>query len=125
MTDHLLLYDGLCAICTRSTVWIRRLDRAHRIACTPYQQFDLDRVPGLTFADCERAMQLILPDGRILTGGAAGRYLLRRNGLTWPLGAVAELPIARQVFDAVYEAIARNRRRLGTCDGDTCSRHMS
>ena len=58
------------------------------------------------------AMQLVLPDGRVVGGADAVPELMRRiRGLGW-LTAVFALPGVRPVARRLYAWIARNRMRI-------------
>jgi predicted DCC family thiol-disulfide oxidoreductase YuxK len=58
------------------------------------------------------AMQLVLPEGRVVAGADAVPELLRRiRGLGW-LATVFALPGVRPLARHVYAWIARNRMRI-------------
>src|SRR6478672_810226 len=65
----LLVYDGDCAFCR---IWIefwRRLTGG-QIAFAPYQEV-ADRFPQIPRENFQRAVQLILPDGEVLSAAHA------------------------------------------------------
>ena len=105
----LVVYDGECGFCTSTARRLRRLDRAGRLRFRPLQD---DRVyaedPRLDRRTCERTVHLVAEDGTIHAGGAALREAAARVGagrVTWILA----LPVARQVTEAAYRLVARNR----------------
>jgi len=116
-----LLYDGDCGFCTR---WSRRLaawDRAGRIEQLPYQaRAALPGIPPITDEALDRALHVILPDGTVAAGARGVIALL--PWLPWgrPLGWLARLPGVAWLADRIYEAVARNRHRLGG-RGDACA----
>ena len=58
------------------------------------------------------AMQLALPDGRVVAGADAVPELLARvRGLGW-LAAVFAIPAIRPLSSGMYAWIARNRMRI-------------
>ena len=70
------------------------------------------RFPLITDATCMTAMQLVLPDGRVLAGADAAPEILRRiPRWRWVAGIFA-LPGARPFARRAYAWIARNRMRL-------------
>jgi predicted DCC family thiol-disulfide oxidoreductase YuxK len=70
------------------------------------------RFPQVAEEACMSAMQLVLADGRVLSGADAVPELLRRiRGWGWVAGMFA-LPGARPVGRRVYAWIARNRMRI-------------
>jgi predicted DCC family thiol-disulfide oxidoreductase YuxK len=113
-----LIYDGDCAMCRASALWLMRLALAGgQLEILPCRSAPRRaRYPHITDEACMMAMQLVLPDGRTLAGADAVPELLRRiRGLGW-LATVFALPGARPLSRRVYAWIARNRMRL------SCSR---
>jgi predicted DCC family thiol-disulfide oxidoreductase YuxK len=76
-----------------------------------------ERFPQVSDEACMRAMQLVLPDGRILSGADAVPGLLRRvRGWRW-VASLFGLPPLLPVTRRVYAWIARNRMRLSCRPG--------
>ena len=70
------------------------------------------RFPQVDEAACLAAMQLVLPDGTVLSGADAVPELLRRiPRWRWVAGVFA-LPGLRPLARRVYAWIARNRMQL-------------
>jgi predicted DCC family thiol-disulfide oxidoreductase YuxK len=70
------------------------------------------RFPQVTETACLTAMQLVLPDGRVLSGADAVPELMRRiRGWGWVVGLFA-LPGVRPVARRIYAWIASNRMRI-------------
>jgi len=113
-----LIYDGECAMCRASALWLMRLALAggelEILPCRSPARHA--RFPQISDEACMTEMQLVLPGGRIVAGADAVPELLRRIwGLGW-LATVLALPGARPVARRTYRWIARNRMRL------SCSR---
>jgi len=83
------------------------------------------RHPGLTAEACEQALQLVGSDGRIWSGAAAIARALRLRPALAPLGWLYAVPGVRQLLDAGYALVARNRFRLPgeACADDACRLH--
>lgn len=123
LTRPVLLYDGDCAFCRKWVTRIRRRDPRASIELLPSR----DRrtrpdLPPLADADLERAMHLVLPDGRVLAGGAAIPEIVRRlRG-----GALLRLPFlvpgVPRLTGWLYRRIAERRHRLGCGDGACAGR---
>jgi predicted DCC family thiol-disulfide oxidoreductase YuxK len=124
-TRPVLLYDGHCRFCIAQGERLQRWTGG-RIQLVSFREPGvLARYPALTAAACEQAMQLVLPDGRIAAGAeAAARALALRRPLA-PLAALYFVPGVRQLADAAYRVVARNRFRLGgkVCTEQTCGLH--
>jgi predicted DCC family thiol-disulfide oxidoreductase YuxK len=111
-----LIYDGECSMCRASALWLMRRALAGRsseleiLPCrSPVRR---ERFPFIDDATCMTAMQLVLPDGRVLAGADAAPEILRRiPRWRWVAGCFA-LPGARAVSRRVYGWIAENRMRL-------------
>ncbi len=117
--DYTAIYDGACAVCTRTAQALARWDREGRIEVVPSTDPALAaRFPSITPADMERALQLVAADGRRWEGAAAVEELL----LALPKGCLFSwlfaLPFGRRLADVSYRAFARNRYRFGC--GDHC-----
>jgi predicted DCC family thiol-disulfide oxidoreductase YuxK len=122
-----LVYDGRCRFCvdqaTRLAGWL-----GDRVRLESFRDPGvIASHPGLTEEACDRALQLVEPDGTIHAGAAAVARALRLRPLLAPAGWLYDLPGVRQLADAAYAAIARNRFRLRgeVCSDDACRLHES
>ncbi|MGH7277781.1 MAG: thiol-disulfide oxidoreductase DCC family protein [Candidatus Rokuibacteriota bacterium] len=114
VTPAVLIYDGECAMCRASALWLMRLALAGgALEILPCRSpVRLARYPQISEAACLRAMQLVLPDDRVLAGAdAVPELLVRIRGLGW-LARVFALPGVRPLARRVYAWIARNRMRI-------------
>ena len=116
MTERraVLVYDGECPMCRASALWLMRLalSRGHLEILPCRSPVRAERFPEITEAACLSAMQLVLPDRRVLAGADAVPQLLRRiRGLGWLAGFFA-LPLMRPLARGIYAWIARNRMRI-------------
>lgn len=115
-----VLYDGACGFCRDWSRRLARWDRAGRLHLLPFQdRGELSGLPRLDDRDLERALHVVLPDGRVVAG-AEGIIAL----LPWlpggpPLALFARLPGVAWVADRVYAAVARRRHALGK-DAEEC-----
>jgi predicted DCC family thiol-disulfide oxidoreductase YuxK len=117
---HSLVYDGHCRLCRRSVALVRAWDRDGIVECVPFQDDSVAaRFPMLTREACERALQLVAPDGRVTEGAAAIERLLallpRGGALAWAL----RLPGVGALADRAYRWVARHRLRFGC--GEHCA----
>ena len=118
-----LVYDAECPMCRASALWLMRLAiRAGQLEILPCRSpVRARRFPALTEEQCLTAMQLVLPDGRIVAGADAVPELLRRiPSLRW-LAAVFALPPLRPFSRRGYAWIARNRMRISCALGSGAS----
>lgn len=114
-----LIYDGSCGFCRESVQWFRERDPEESLEFLPYQSPDLqDRFPQVTREACERAMHLVLPDGRVLVGADALPAILRALPGYRIQASILSFPLFRPVTRAFYRLIANNRPRdrgAGSC----------
>jgi predicted DCC family thiol-disulfide oxidoreductase YuxK len=109
-----LIYDAECAMCRASALWLMRraLSRGALEILPCRAGVRRARFPQVTEEACLTAMQLVLADGRVLSGADAVPELLRRiRGWGWVAGAFA-LPGIRPVGRRVYAWVARNRMKI-------------
>jgi predicted DCC family thiol-disulfide oxidoreductase YuxK len=109
-----LVYDGECAMCRASALWImRRAMDGGALEILPCRSAPRRaRFPQITDAQCMTAMQLVLPDGRVLAGADAMPELLRRVPRWRWMAALFALPGMRPIARRVYAWIARNRMKV-------------
>jgi predicted DCC family thiol-disulfide oxidoreductase YuxK len=119
----LLVFDGDCAFCTTSVLWLQR-QFPDAFAMSPYQRTDLTAL-GLTPEECHAKVQWLGdvrdPVGSRLQGHLAVAALVReggrtigglRGGLWRAAGVVASVPPVSWVSAGVYSWVAANRQRL-------------
>ena len=109
-----LVYDGECAMCRASALWLmRRAQASGALEILPCRSpVRRERFPRLTDTQCMTAMQLVLADGRVLAGADAVPELLKRVRGWRHVAAVFALPGVRPVARRVYAWVARNRMRI-------------
>ena len=108
-----LIYDGACGLCRGGVSWIsRRAVRGH-FEFLPCQAAERRvRYPWMGERVCLEAMQLILPDGRVLAGDAAIPEILRRlRGWRW-LAGLFRLPGVEILAPRLYAWVARHRDQI-------------
>jgi len=109
-----LIYDAECSMCRASALWLmRRALSSGRLEILPCRSSVRQaRFPQVSEAACMTAMQLVLPDGGVLSGADAVPELLRRiRGWGW-VAAVFALPGVRPVARRVYAWVAQNRMKI-------------
>ena len=120
-----ILYDGHCRLCVGAARNFKRLLPPTRVALLDFRQPGvLERYPHLPLARCEKAMQLVRPDGRTFEGAEA---VVQALGTRWwgKPAFIYYVPGLRQLANAVYRLIARYRFKIlgRTCDGEACALH--
>jgi len=106
-------------MCRASALWLmRRAMDAGQLEILPCRSGPRrTRFPQITEEQCMRAMQLILPDGRILEGADAVPELLKRIPRWRWAASVLSLPGAGPVARRVYAWVAANRMRISCALG--------
>jgi len=118
MPRAVLIYDGLCHLCRRGVTWISRRAIRGQLEFLPCQAIERrTRYPSMEDRVCLEAMQLVLPDGRVLAGAAAVPEILRRLSRWRWLAAAFQLPGMNLVAPPVYRWIARHRYQISSLMG--------
>lgn len=112
-TTATLIYDGDCGFCAASVAWVRAHALPDAFEFLPSQSaLRRERFPSLTNAQCDAAMQLVLPDGRVFSGDRAlPEILVRTRGwrrVAWLARWLATLGLT----GPFYGWIARHRHQL-------------
>ena len=107
-----LIFDGSCGFCTRSVGLVQALDRGNRVVVVPFQQAGVATANGLTLAQCEAAAWAITPERRRLPGAAAMAMVLAVALQTRLPLLLYALPGLRQLQEAAYAWVVRNRQWL-------------
>ena len=86
MARPVLLYDADCRLCRFTARVVARLDRRRSLALLGLEDAPADRLLEHVSED-ERgsSLRLVLPDGRLLSAGAAALGVLERLPATRPL----------------------------------------
>ena len=125
MNQAVVLYDGDCPMCRKTTAILKRLDWRHRLQF--HNCRDLGHIPANTaHLDPERMIQemhVLTPDrGRGLFPVSA-----RFAGLPavfppcWPLYPLLFVPGMARLGQRIYLWIARNRFHLVPCHDGVCT----
>jgi predicted DCC family thiol-disulfide oxidoreductase YuxK len=107
-----MIYDGKCGFCVRSMAWFLAFDGLGQIKV---RNFRTDPSPIVSDAQMEKALYLVLPDGRALPGFEAYRYaVLRVPGLWWQVPLFYVPVLSRLVGHPLYNWIASHRSLLSS-----------
>jgi len=105
-----LIYDGECPVCQKTIAWIRENMRKDAFEMIPCQSSEARRrFPSVEQVVCMQAMQLILPDGRILAAEKALPEILKRLKRYGPAAALFNLPGSEVLSRSFYRWFADNR----------------
>ncbi len=108
----LIVFDGVCVLCSASARFVLRHDRTRRFRLTAAQSpvgQGLYRHFGLSPNDYDTF--LLVEDGRAWLKSDAALRVVRRMGLPWSLAALFRI-VPASLRDAAYDLIARNRYRV-------------
>jgi predicted DCC family thiol-disulfide oxidoreductase YuxK len=119
-----LLFDGDCGICTRLARTAAGIDRRRRFRIEPYLAFSNEQLGehGLSHARCARALQLVLPDGRVRSGAFAVNHFLVAYMPWRVLVVLLHVLFPVLLLEVIgYVLVARNRHRISRWLGlDAC-----
>jgi predicted DCC family thiol-disulfide oxidoreductase YuxK len=105
-----LIYDGECPLCQRGMRWVARRALPGQFEFLPCRSRErCERFPWMPDETCLAALQLVLPNGRVLAGDTAIPELLRRlRGWRW-LAGLFRIPGMRWLAPRGYRWVARHR----------------
>jgi predicted DCC family thiol-disulfide oxidoreductase YuxK len=108
----IVLFDGDCAFCNASVVWIIRRNPSDTLRFAPLESPEGKRALGSrAVADTRNTMVLIDAAG-VHTSSTASLRIASHLTQPWALLGACGLVIPRPIRDAVYRLIARNRHRI-------------
>jgi len=109
MSATTVWYDGACPLCRAEIAWMRRLDRARRIAwvdvASPTAACPIDRAALLRRFHARA-------DGQLYSGAAAFAAMWRAIPLLRPLGLAARHRAVLALLERLYLGFLRGRPSL-------------
>jgi predicted DCC family thiol-disulfide oxidoreductase YuxK len=109
----LLLYDGVCALCTGAVNFVLRRDESGRVRFASLQGETAARIlrerPALAGID---SMIWIDPEGKAFTRSAAALAIARHAGGGWTVLAKLLGVVPAALRDVLYDVVARTRYRV-------------
>jgi predicted DCC family thiol-disulfide oxidoreductase YuxK len=106
---NLLIWDGDCGFCRNALDWMLRQDHDRRFQPVPYQDLPSPPMTPRLRQQAERAVQVITPEGRQISGGRAVLYVLQQVGWhPWLVRFASRWPLVWGV-ELGYRLVARNR----------------
>jgi predicted DCC family thiol-disulfide oxidoreductase YuxK len=113
MKKTTLIYDSACPVCSRTVQWIGENEVENSFEMLPCRSEALDvRFPGMDRAACARAMQLVLPDGAVLSGEKALPEIFKRLRRYKSIAILFRLPGAAMLSRILYRWFADRRYRI-------------
>jgi predicted DCC family thiol-disulfide oxidoreductase YuxK len=118
MTAAVVIYDGNCGLCQGSVAWLARRAVRGRFEFLPCQAAERRaRFPWMEERACLEAIQLVLPDGRVLNGAGAIPEILRRLRGWRRLAPLFGVPGVDLLARVVYRWVARHRHWISCLPG--------
>jgi predicted DCC family thiol-disulfide oxidoreductase YuxK len=108
-----LIYDEDCPICRKAADWVERNKRGDVLELLPCQaEVVRSRFPSMEETVCMKAMQFVMPDGRVLPGERALPEVINRlrryHWVTW----LFRLPGSGILLHVFYRWFADRRYRI-------------
>ena len=118
MAAAVVIYDAECPICQGGMRWVERRALPGRFEFVPCRSPERRaRFPWMVEQTCLEGLQMILPNGCVLSGDAAVREILRRlRGWRW-LARLFGLPGAGLLAPRLYALVARHRYEISGAPG--------
>lgn len=106
-TQACILWDGECGFCRRAAAWFVQHSRG-KLRAMPFQEAPSPPMTPELWAAYEKAVHVILADGRIVRAGRAVLFLLEQVGWGW-LARILRIPPLIWLVEWGYRIIANNR----------------
>lgn len=109
-SQHTVLYDSDCPLCTfqmKSLTWLDWLDKVRFLPIKDPKASKL--APGIEREDLLEAIHCVTPEGEIHRGARAIRFLGLRTPVLVPVSLVLWFPGVIWVAEAVYRFVSRHR----------------
>jgi predicted DCC family thiol-disulfide oxidoreductase YuxK len=107
--QSVLLFDGVCTLCSRSVRFVIERDPAGRFQFAPLQSEAARRLLEKAPEPLPDSL-VLLEDGRLFTRSTAVLRIARGLRFPWPLG-YAFVAVPRPLRDWVYDILAGHRYR--------------
>lgn len=114
----IILTDGHCGLCRRTTRLLQSLDWLHRLRVVDFRN-EAERTAyaaRIPLRTLEHSMHVVLLDGSTRTGFSAFRQISHSLPALWIAVPLLHLPGMAYVGEKVYAAIAASRS-VGCADG--------
>ena len=124
MSQHIVLYDGECPMCTFQMKVLSWLDWFHALALVPLSDERAHQIaPQLTREGLLEAIHCVTPTGKIYRGARAIRFVGMRLPMLIPVALFLWIPGVIQIAEIIYQWISRNRHLLSRVFGckDACA----
>ncbi len=115
-----IIYDGACPVCASAMEWVRENEADGAFEMVVCQEKGLEcRFPAVTRTSCMEAIQLVLPDGAVLSGAdALPEVLVRLRPRRYRgLSTLFRLPGVASVARPVYRWFAGRRYSIANLLG--------
>jgi predicted DCC family thiol-disulfide oxidoreductase YuxK len=119
-----VLFDGDCPLCRKTTAVLKRLDWFGRLAF--HNCRDRTHIPAnaahLDPARMIQEMHVLTPDRQhALSGFCAVRWIAGRVPVMWPLYPLLFVPGMARLGQRLYRWVAKNRFHLVPCHDGVCT----
>ena len=110
-SQHIVLYDSECPMCTFQKKSLSWLDWFHRVRFVPINDEEAIAIaPELTREDLMEAIHCVTPEGKIHRGARAIRFLSLRMPLLVPVGLFLWIPGVIWIAEAMYRFVSKHRQ---------------
>ncbi len=109
-----VIFDDTCPLCSKSVGWLVERFKEERFDLVPCDSRERETLfPEMRKEECESAMQLVTPDGTVLSGDAAILEILKSDRTWWLLTVLWKIPVVNFIA-GVYRWVARNRHQISS-----------
>jgi len=126
MTEHpqaIVLFDANCPFCRKGISLLRRLDWLKRLEFRNMREESNwpETQTSLSMQRMDEEMHLVTPDGQVLAGFSAFRWIAWKLPLTIGIVPLLYIPGVLEIGNRAYRYIAKNRYSLVACHDGVCA----
>jgi len=110
--QHIILFDGVCNLCSRTVVFIIKRDKEQQFKFAPLQSDAGKKISAqLNLPSVDFDSLVYLNENKLFLRSDAVLHILKDIGYPWKI-FFAFVVLPKPLRDAVYDLIARNRYRF-------------
>ena len=111
-----VLYDASCPFCVAGAYAFKTTLEKRNCQIKPLQDKTVMKILDVKEGNDFPEMKVIGNDNKVYGGSRAILYICTKIWWTWPLWALAHLPLVKESLDYIYKLIAKSRHCHGKCE---------
>ena len=115
--NGVIIFDGACGACSAIIGEHRLFYEKHGFSVVPLQEAWIRQLSGLSQEALTQSIHLYTVEGKIFRGIDFYGYLLSKMWWGKPFALLLRAALLRPIFERIYEAVAKRRKRFSKLCG--------